>query len=175
MARRLENGLHRIELDDPSALHHRHPVGHTGHRAQIMGDEHQCHAALALELRQQGQDLRLNGDIERSRGLVRNQQRRLAGERDRDHDPLPQTPRQLVGVLLHAALGVGHVHTPQQRQSPPARFAPGDSEMPDDRLGDLFADRNVRRQRGHRVLEYHADAGAAHPVEIGRSPPDEIG
>ena len=47
--------------------------------------------------------------------------------------------------------------------------------MPDDRLGDLVADCNVRRQRGHRVLEYHADAGAAHPVEIGRSATDQFG
>ena len=59
------------------------------------------HAASSARMpRQQRQDLVLDRDVEGRRRLVAQQHARLAGERDRDHDPLAQAARQLVRVGL---------------------------------------------------------------------------
>ena len=45
-------------------------VGHLAHDAQVMGDQQHGHAELALQVFQELQDLRLDGDVEGRRGLV---------------------------------------------------------------------------------------------------------
>ena len=60
-----------------------------------------------LEVPDQLQDLGLDRDVEGGRRLVGDEQLRVAGQGHRDHDPLAHAARQLVGVLLDAALGVG--------------------------------------------------------------------
>ena len=52
------------------------PVGDLGDHAEVVGDQHDRHAELALQLAQQVEDLRLDGDVERGRRLVGDQQRR---------------------------------------------------------------------------------------------------
>ena len=48
--------------------------------------------------RDQIEHLGLDGGVERGRRLVEDQQRRLGGERHRDHDPLQHPARELVGI-----------------------------------------------------------------------------
>ena len=52
------------------------------------------------------QDLRLDRDVERGRRLVRDQERRVAGERHRDHHPLAHPARELMRVVVGAAFRV---------------------------------------------------------------------
>ena len=65
------------------------------------------HAELALQLREQLQDLRLDRDVERGRRLVGDEQLRLAGERHRDHHALAHAARELVRVRVDALSGAG--------------------------------------------------------------------
>jgi hypothetical protein len=57
-----------------------------------VGDEQHGHADLALQRLQELEDLRLDGDVERGRRLVGDQQVRLVGERHGDHDALALPP-----------------------------------------------------------------------------------
>ena len=55
-------------------------VGDLADDAEVVGDEDQAHAGLALEVGEQVHDLRLHGDVERGGRLVGDEDRRV--ERD---------------------------------------------------------------------------------------------
>ena len=75
-------------------------VGVAGDDAEVVGDEHQRHVAVAALLAEQVEDLRLHRDVECGGRLVGEQQRRAARHGDGDHDALAHAARQLVRVLL---------------------------------------------------------------------------
>ncbi len=75
-------------LDDAAEVHHDHVVGHLRDDAEVMRDEHDRHAALALDRAQEVEDLCLRGDVERGRRLVGDEEARIGGKRDRDHRAL---------------------------------------------------------------------------------------
>ena len=104
MARIAEQLAHRRLLDDPSGVHHRDAVGHLGDDAEVVRDEEQREAEPLLQIAQQVEDLRLDRDVERRGRLVGDQQRRIAGERERDERALPQAAGQLVRIVADAAL-----------------------------------------------------------------------
>ena len=53
-----------------------------------MGDEQERHALGLLDIGEQGEDLRLDGDVQRGRRLVGDQQVRPVGQRHGDHHTL---------------------------------------------------------------------------------------
>src|SRR6266545_1278184 len=59
MARIEEQIVDGALLDDFAQVHDDHVVGHLGHDAQVVRDEHDRHAVLGLQLAQQLEDLRL--------------------------------------------------------------------------------------------------------------------
>jgi hypothetical protein len=67
-----------------------------------VGDEDHGETQLLLELGDQLQDLRLDGDVERGGRFVGDEQLRLARERHRDQHALAHAARHLVRVLLDA-------------------------------------------------------------------------
>ena len=75
-----------------------------------MRDQHDGHAEARLQLAQQLEDLRLDGDVERGRRLVGDQQLGVAGERHGDHHALAHAAGELVRVVVDAPLGVRDVH-----------------------------------------------------------------
>jgi hypothetical protein len=92
MTRGFEHGARRSLFDDPSGIHDRDAVGHAGHEPQVVRDEQQCHAGRGLDLEQEIADLCLDGDVERRRRLVGDEQARPrkpapAPERTRWHIP----------------------------------------------------------------------------------------
>ena len=133
---------------------------HLGDDAEVVRDQHQRHAALALQAQQQGEHLRLHGDVERGRRLVGDEQARVAGDRHRQHDALAHAARELVREGVEAALRVGDLDVLQQlqraRASRPARAA----FVQRDRLHQLERDRERRVEARHRVLEDHRDLAA---------------
>ena len=73
-----------------------------GDHAEIVADQHQRHAGVAADAGEQGQDLRLDGGVERGRRLVGHQQIGLPGQRHGDHDALVLAARKLVRIVARA-------------------------------------------------------------------------
>ena len=93
MLRIAEDVLDRAGLHHPASVHDHYLGGHIGDDAEIVRDEQHRHAQLALQRADQLEDLRLDRDVERGGRLVRDEQRRPADERHRDHRALAQSSR----------------------------------------------------------------------------------
>ena len=78
-----------------------------GDHAEVVGDQDHRRAELALQLDDQLEDLRLDGDVERRGRLVGDQHLGIAGERHGDHGALAHAARELVRVFLGALLRLG--------------------------------------------------------------------
>ena len=162
MARSLENVVPAAALDDLAFRHHADPVGHLAHDGEVVGDEQQRHAALGLEAFQQVEDLGLDRHIERGGRLVGDQQVRLVGKRHGDHYALALAARKLVRIAVEALFGVPQADFAQQLQRPGPRPLARKAPVQEQGLAHLPGDRVQRVQRGHRLLEDHGDAVAAH-------------
>ena len=79
-------------------------MSHPSNDGKVMGDEQDREPALALQLGEQVEDLRLNGDIERRRRFVRDNHGRVDGESARDGDPLALSAGELVWQALSGIL-----------------------------------------------------------------------
>ena len=80
---------------------------------QVVGDEQVAHAALRLEVREQVDDLALDGHVERGHRLVADDQVRLQGQRARDADALQLATRERRRPSI--ALRRVEAHSLQQR------------------------------------------------------------
>ena len=78
-------------------MHHDHLFAKLGDDTEVMGDEQDRRAGMALQVPDQPQDLLLHGDIERRGRLVRNDQLRLARKGDGDQDALALPPDSSCG------------------------------------------------------------------------------
>ncbi len=81
--------------------------------------------ALAPQVGEQVEDLRLDGDVERGGRLVGDQQARAVGDRHRDHHALAHAARELVRKGARAPLRIGDADAPATarppRPAPPPR------------------------------------------------------
>ncbi len=66
--------MHVGVLDDLAGVHHADVGAHLGDHPQVVGDQEDRHPQPCLEVAHQVQDLGLDGDVERGRGLVGDQQ-----------------------------------------------------------------------------------------------------
>ena len=89
-------------FDDPPGIHDHDLVAQLGDDAEIVGDEQDGQAEVALQRSQQVEDLRLNGDVERGRRFIGDEQLRAADEGHGNHHPLAQAARELVRILLRS-------------------------------------------------------------------------
>ena len=96
MARPVEQALDVPDLDLLAGVHDVDPLDRLGDHAHVVGDQHQGHAALALQVDQEIEDLRLDGHIERRGRFVGDQEPRVAGDRHGNNDPLVHAARHLV-------------------------------------------------------------------------------
>src|SRR6266850_2708448 len=157
---------HRRLLDDLAGIHHGHPVTHLRDDAQVVRHEDQCHAGLPLDVLEEVEILRLDGDVEVRRGLVGDDDPRASGERDRPDDALAHAAAHLVGILAHSPLGRRDpdgaqevVHALPQRAAPQLLVEEGG-------LRHLPEDGEERVQRRHGVLEDHGDPPAPDPAQL---------
>ena len=90
-------------LHDAAGVHDGDVVGDLGHHAEVVGDEQDGGAGPGAQLGQKGQDLGLDGDVQRRGGLVGNEQGGAAGQRHGDHDPLAEAAGKLVRVGVQTA------------------------------------------------------------------------
>ena len=98
VARRGEDPRDGALLGDLAGVHDQRPVARLGDHRQVVGDEDQPQAELAAEALEELEDLGLDHDVEGGRRLVADDDRRIAGERHRDHRPLAHPARQLVRI-----------------------------------------------------------------------------
>ena len=71
-------GLALGQLDDRAEVHHRDAVADVADHAEVVGDEQVGQAELALQVREQVEDLRLDRHVERRHRLVADHQLRAA-------------------------------------------------------------------------------------------------
>ena len=86
------------DLHDPAEVHHGDPVRDVPYDGEVVRDEEIRQVELVLQLLEQVDDLRLNRDVERRHGLVRDDEVRIQSDRPREPDPLALTSRELVGI-----------------------------------------------------------------------------
>src|SRR5881275_3043952 len=148
-------------LDDPAGVHDEDPVGDVGDDAEVVRDQDDRRAEVALQVLDQLQDLSLDRHVEGRGRLVCDQQVRVAGQRQRDHHALPHPARELMRVVVDPLFRPRDSDLRQQVDRSPARLALLQVVVRVELLLDLPADRVHRVQRGHRVLEDHRDLLAA--------------
>ena len=68
----VEDTLSITGFNNPALLHHHNLVGNIGHHCQVVADENYADIAFGLQLRNQLQDLGLDGDVQRGSRFVGN-------------------------------------------------------------------------------------------------------
>jgi len=86
-------------FDDLSRVHHSNAVAHPGDDPEIMGYEDHAHSCFTLHVLQQTQVLRLDCHVQRGRGFVGDQERRMSRKRDGARDSLSHAPAQRVRII----------------------------------------------------------------------------
>ena len=115
--------------------------------------------------RKQREDRRLGGDVERGRRLVGDQQLRAQRDRHGDADALALAAGELVRVAGQREARRGQPDALERRGGDRPRLGPAGGAVDADGLGHLVADRLQRVERGHRLLEDHADVAAANRAD----------
>ncbi len=161
-----EDVVQRARFDHPAVMRDDNLLGHIGDHAEVVGNQQNRHAELALHVADQLQDLRLHGDVKRGGGLVGDQERRTADQRHRDHGALPEPARQLERIGVDRLLRAREIDELQHLDGARPLFLLAHLLVHRDRFTDLVADRVERREGGHRLLEDHADAVSPHVNEF---------
>ena len=169
MDRVLQHVADGSDLDDLAEVHHRDPVGDKADRGDVVRDEEIGEPALLLERDQPIQDLGLDRDVERTGGLVQDDQLRLDAERPREGEALPTAPRELVRVLVEA---IGREPDGRKdRGDPFPKARPAQTLLGEERFPDDLPDPQTGVERSERVLEDHLDLA----VPRAQGPSAEVG
>src|ERR1700751_2389625 len=89
----------RTAFDRATGIHDNDVVTQLRSQAEVVRDEYPRSAVLPLHLRNQAEDRRMYGDVERSGRLVCDDEARIAGKGKSDQDTLTHSSRQLMGIL----------------------------------------------------------------------------
>jgi hypothetical protein len=142
------------QLDDLAEVHDRDAVAHVPHDGEVVRDEDDGQAEVALELAQEVQDLRLDRHVERGDRLVGHDELRLQRDRAGHADALALA----AGELVRQAVVVLRVEPDERHELLDAQLALALvvlDPVDDERLGDDRADRLARVERRVGVLEDH--------------------
>ena len=93
-----------------TCIHDTHVVRHLGDHSEIMADEQDRCSDLGHQFLHQGQNLRLDRDVEGARRFIRDEERGSPAERDGNHDPLPHASGQFVGIQIENGIRVIYPH-----------------------------------------------------------------
>ena len=157
-----------------------HALAHAGDDPEVVRDQDQRGVALRDERSEQIQDLSLDRHVERRRGLVGDQELRLAREGDRDHGALPHPAGELVRVVAEprprvAGSRPGTGGRPPAPRPPPAsarnaRPAPRGSAARSSAPGSGSSSGPGRSSRSRR----RGSSAAPSPDSVRRSRPPNI-
>ena len=138
-----KNFLRRSHFDQAARVHHADAVRHLRDHGEIVGDEQHRQRELLAQLAEQVEHLRLDGDIERGRRLVGNQQRRPVHHRHGNHHALALPAGKLVRIIARPPLGLGNGDRAQRLDRQPPGLG----------LADLAAGGRAGLQAG--VMAWH--------------------
>ena len=128
---------------------------------RLWRDEQHGEAAPRLQLLQEIEDLRLDGDVERGGRLVEDEQIGLGRQRAGDQRPLAHATRQLVRIGPGDRGGLGDADLAQQLDGASQRPLARHAAVVDEAFADLRADPHRRVQHRERVLEHQRHARTA--------------
>ncbi len=160
-------------LDDDSVAHHQNPIGDPGDDGKVVADDQQCGAAR-FEIREQVQDLRLDGHIERGRRLVRDHELGFAGQSRCDQRSLPKPTREFVRILPRPHLGSGDADARKQLAHPEPALGGRDETVHVEGFGDLGADAPEWVERAEGVLQDERDAPASDAAPLALGQPAQV-
>src|SRR5680860_289394 len=120
-----------------------------------MGDQQDRHAKFLLDLPKPVQNLRLNGHVQSSRRLIRNESLGIAGESHGYHHPLPHTPRELMRIVIDTFSCIRNTHRVEQLHRPVPCLLTIKAHMETYALRQLSPNLQDRIQRRHRILKDH--------------------
>ncbi len=166
MLRRGEERRQAPLLDDAPGLHHIGAVADLIDDAEIVRDQQTGKPHLLAQIGDEREHLRLHRDIERGGGLVRDQELRLAGDGRGNHHALALAARHLVRIAIHRVIRRRDADEIEQLDGAFARGRAAEAAMDHERLHDLIAAGEDRIERGHRLLEDHADVVAARGAHL---------
>jgi hypothetical protein len=142
--------------------HHDHALREAGDHRQVVADHQHGRPVFAREADHQLEHVALHHGVERGGGFVGNQQGGLQQHHRGQHHPLPHAARELVRPGRERPLGVADADARQHVEDARLpRIGRQIAAMQRERLAQLLADRHRRIERGHRLLEHHADTRAA--------------
>ena len=131
-----------------------------------MGDVKERAAELVAELGDQGDDARLDGDVEGRRRLVQKQQRRLRQQRHGDDHPLLLAAGELMGVGGEDPLRVGQAHVVEHLKGAGSRVGRTYGLVRHGHFHELGGDGEAGIQRRHRLLIDHGDFRAPEAAQL---------
>jgi hypothetical protein len=174
MAGTPQHAIYLTQLDQLTGIHHRDAIAEPTNDPEIVADEQQGHTRFAPKARQQAQNLRLDGDVQRGRRLVEDQERGSASQRRGDQRALLHSTRELVGEGAGDLSRAIDPHLAQRDFAAGERLGQRQSKMLYHRFSDLPANAERRVERSERILKHGADASSENPPAPCRSETDEV-
>src|SRR5664280_488191 len=162
VTRRLEDLFGRRVLDNLASIRDGDGLCHFSDDGEVVGNDENGHTQFLLQSAHQVQNLRLDGDIERRRGFIRDQELRIRGQCHGYHDPLTHTAAHLMGVLAIATLRFWDADQVKHLDRSLLRLSVIDLLMQGKGFTDLIANRVDGVERCHGFLEDHRDFVAAY-------------
>src|SRR5262249_10192363 len=142
-------------LDDLARVHDRDPVRDLQEQREVVRDEEDGEAELALDLPDLLQDLSLHDHVEGGRRLIEDDELWLERERHRDDHALAHPAGQLVGIRAETtSLEPDEL---EQVAGASERLAPRHASVGAHHVEELVADAHDLVQSVHRALEDHRD------------------
>ena len=106
--------LGRRLLDNPARPHHCDRIGQGPHNRQVMADKQDRQPHFSLQILQQIDDLRFDGNIQGRSRFIRNQHRRAQDQGAGDGDALALAARQLMWIAVAVTAMQPHPFEPVQ-------------------------------------------------------------
>ena len=132
-------------------IHHRDTVRDMPHHRKIMSDEQIGQPHIALQILQQIDDLRLDGNIKRRDRLITHNKARAQDQRTRNADALTLAARKFMRKAIQRA--AWQANTVQHFSDLLACLGAGFSAMDHHRFSDDILDSHARIERAIGVLE----------------------
>ena len=143
------------EFDDFPEVHDGDAVGNVFYDREVVGDEHEAEVHFAHELREEVEDLRLDGHVEGGDGFVGDDDLRLEGERAGDGDALALATGEFMRIFLHETRG--EADGAHEGSDAGVDVGGAAHAVDEERLGECIENSHTRVQRSVGVLEDHLE------------------
>ncbi len=149
-------------LNQLPSIHDVDQIGIACHYSKVVRNQDHGNTQATGEVFHQLQNLGLNGDVQGCGRLIRQDQRRVAGQGHGDHESLPHTAAEVVGIPGELVRSVGNANQGQQLHGPLAGRLGRQVKMNFQGLCELATDGQDRIEGRHGLLEDHGNVPPAY-------------